>query len=249
MNLIRLQTTLARLSHPPVRKAHEVPIFIGANRESFRRGQAACRAAWQQASFSRVLRTCEKLGLAGLAAAGLLFAGCTSTPTTTTTPAGATSVDKIAKRKTFSFVPDKAMEAAAAVSNAAYWHQKLQDDVAAELSAKGYQQVASGGQFYVAMHAVIKRGESVTVLDNYSGYSLPPKTKAQSSVYSFAESAQQAGNNTGTLIIDVIDPGTKQIVWRGWKRTTLILARTPGAREDLLKNVVRDILSSFPSRS
>ncbi|MBV8587618.1 MAG: DUF4136 domain-containing protein [Verrucomicrobia bacterium] len=223
-----------------------MPIFIGANRESFRPGQAASRAAWQQASFSRVLRTGEKLGLAGLAVAGLLFAGCASTQTNTTTPAGATSVDKIAKRKTFSFVPDKAMEAAAAVSNAAYWHQKLQDDVAAELTSKGYQQVASGGQFYVALHAVIKRGESVTVLDNYSGYSLP---KGQSSVYSFAASAQKAGSNTGTLIVDIVDPATKEIVWRGWKRTTLLLARTPGAREELLRNVVRDILSSFPSHS
>ena len=187
--------------------------------------------------------------LAGLAAASLLLAGCASTPTTTSTPGGVASVGKIAKRKTFSFVPDKAMEAAAAVSNAAYWHQKLQDDVAAVLAAKGYQQVASNGQFYVAMHAVLKRGESITVLDNYSGYSLPPRTKGQSSVYSFAESAQQAGSSTGTLIIDVVDPATRQIVWRGWKRTTLLLARTPGAREELLKDVVRDILSSFPPRS
>jgi hypothetical protein len=186
--------------------------------------------------------------LAGLAAAGLLLAGC-STPATTTTPGGVASVGKIAKRKTFSFVPDKAMEAAAAVSNAAYWHQKLQDDVAAELAAKGYRQVSSNGEFYVALHAVVKRGESITVLDNYSGYSLPPKTNGQSSVYSFAESAEKAGSNTGTLIVDVIDPATKQIVWRGWKRTTLLLARTPGAREDLLKNVVRDILSTFPPRS
>jgi hypothetical protein len=50
----------------------------------------------------------------------------------------------------------------------------------------------------------------------------------------------------GTLIVDIIDPVKKEIIWRGWARSQLHLKAD---REQRIHEVVSRILAGFPSRS
>jgi hypothetical protein len=48
-------------------------------------------------------------------------------------------------------------------------------------------------------------------------------------------------------VIDVIDPGSKTIIWRGWGRADVNL--TPEQTEQLIQKITAKILRNFPNRS
>ena len=49
----------------------------------------------------------------------------------------------------------------------------------------------------------------------------------------------------GTLILDVIDPATQQIAWRGWGTSQ---SRDPQMRPERLRKTVAAILARFPPK-
>jgi hypothetical protein len=51
----------------------------------------------------------------------------------------------------------------------------------------------------------------------------------------------------GTLVIDIIDPGSKTVIWRGWGRADV--NRTPAQTEQLIQTIVAAILGNFPDRT
>ncbi|NNG42792.1 DUF4136 domain-containing protein [Pseudoalteromonas sp. NEC-BIFX-2020_002] len=50
----------------------------------------------------------------------------------------------------------------------------------------------------------------------------------------------------GTLIVDVVDRASNQLVWRGAKEGRLRKNQSPEARTDAITKTVADILSNFP---
>ena len=50
----------------------------------------------------------------------------------------------------------------------------------------------------------------------------------------------------GTLLLDLIDPESKQLIWRGTGQTRLRDLKTPEEREARVREVVDRILERFP---
>lgn len=50
----------------------------------------------------------------------------------------------------------------------------------------------------------------------------------------------------GTLVIDLVDPASKNLVWRGTARSAVNLNATPEAREARIRQAVRRILEQYP---
>lgn len=50
----------------------------------------------------------------------------------------------------------------------------------------------------------------------------------------------------GTLVIDLVDAETRQLVWRGTGQTRLAELKTPEEREERVRRVVEAILARFP---
>jgi Domain of unknown function (DUF4136) len=98
----------------------------------------------------------------------------------------------------------------------------------------------------VAFHVVLRQGEYVTIFDNYSGYKLPAAKAASAGTAKLGASSNGQAK-IGTLVIDVIDPGSKTIIWRGWGRADVNL--TPGQTEQLIQKITAKILRNFPNRS
>lgn len=153
--------------------------------------------------------------------------------------------------KSFAFLPDKTMIAAdeAGLSNAPYWHGKVEEAIAVDLTRKGYTLVSDprAGQLLVAMHVITQRGDQTTFLDNYSGYTLSAKEQAeQPEIETFLKTPGNA--NRSILIIDVIDPQQRVILWRDW--TQAPLRKHPSAKtlERGITRAVHRILSGFPPK-
>jgi hypothetical protein len=53
----------------------------------------------------------------------------------------------------------------------------------------------------------------------------------------------------GTLILDVVDRASNQLVWRGAKEGRLQKNQSPEKRTEVIKETVANILSNFPPQS
>ena len=153
----------------------------------------------------------------------------------------------LAHRSSFGFVPHLNQEAAAAVSNAPFWQNRIEASIASVLKQKGYRaSPVKKADFLVAFHIVLRQGEYVTIFDNYSGYKLPAAKAASAGIASLAASPNGQAE-IGTLVIDIIDPGSKTVIWRGWGRADV--NRTPAQTEQLIQTIVAAILRNFPDRT
>ena len=177
----------------------------------------------------------------------MALAGCSTVQEATTVEIHSPqlSASTVGQRASFAFVPHLNQEAAAAVSNASFWQKQIEAAIASTLEQKGYRQSAQvrKADLLVAFHVVLRQGEYVTVFDNYSGYKLPAAKAASAGIAKLA-AAPNGQAETGTLVIDIIDPGTKTIIWRGWGRADV--KKSPQQKE--IRRIAGGILRNFPNR-
>jgi hypothetical protein len=178
----------------------------------------------------------------------ILVAGCSTVQEAASVEVQSPQVsgNDVGRRTSFAFVPHLNREAAAAVSNAPFWQNRIEAAISSVLEQKGYRESAQvrKADLLVAFHVVLRQGEYVTIFDNYSGYKLPTAKAASAGIAKLA--AEPNGQaEIGTLVIDIIDPGTKTIIWRGWGRADV--KKSPEERE--IRRIAAAILRNFPSHS
>lgn len=120
--------------------------------------------------------------------------------------------------------------------------QRILRAVDVELATRGYQKLDSGTpDFQVnAMASVTQRIEAVptTASVGYGwGYGHMGYTTTELRTY-----------DEGTLVLDIISPATKQLIWRGTARGAVEGDRTPEEREARIADAVARILAAFPPR-
>jgi Domain of unknown function (DUF4136) len=158
---------------------------------------------------------------------------------------------KLAGLTTFRFLPNRVMAQAEAVSNTPYWYSQIGIAVAKNLSAKGYRQVGNGkSDFLVAYHVVLKRtGQTVTTISNYSEYDLSPSQHAKTSLAKFNGPKAPGEGPIGFVIIDFLDPASRQLLWRGWAKTSLTGGQDPTRLNQIISAAVDRILETLPAKS
>jgi uncharacterized protein DUF4136 len=173
----------------------------------------------------------------------LAVVGCSTTEVQSPRLSGGS----LPSRSSFAFVPHLNQAAAAAVSNAPFWQNRIEASIASVLSQKGYHSSTTRkADLLVAFHIVLRKGEYITIFDNYSGYKLPAAKTASAGIASLAASPNGEAE-IGTLVIDIIDPGSKSVIWRGWGRADV--NRTAAQTEKLIQTIVSAILRNFPNRT
>jgi len=121
-------------------------------------------------------------------------------------------------------------------------NQALRQDLATDFQAKGYTLTSESPSFAVAYYASAQKKLDVTDWDygyqywgyhrfwrGYDGYPV--------------ETVQQY--TEGTVIVDVIDPATKELLWRGQGKADV--SRDPAAYTAELAKTVQAIVAKFPS--
>lgn len=120
----------------------------------------------------------------------------------------------------------------------------IQASVDKVLKEKGFPQVESGNpDFLVAVHAVVQQETQVE------------QVAGASSIYSpwwapYGGYVSMSYYDEGTLVVDVIDPADKKIIWRGMGKQAIKNYRDSQAaqRQKDYDDLVAKIMSTFPPR-
>ncbi len=123
--------------------------------------------------------------------------------------------------------------------------KRVRDEVNAWLSSHGYRAAGEGGEpdFLVRYELVsreVERDSPVFVTGGFGGFGYGHGGVGSSIGYSGSTTYQE-----GTLILDVIDPATQQIAWRGWGTSQ---ARDLQPSPERLRKTVAAILARFPPK-
>jgi hypothetical protein len=113
--------------------------------------------------------------------------------------------------------------------------RRIMGAVDGELASKGLSRSDTAPDLLVVYHAAVQR---VIDIDTYTrGYGYRRRAYSQTYVREY---------DVGTLIIDLIQAETQQLVWRGSGQARLHERTTPAERDQRVRDVVAAILKDFP---
>jgi len=117
------------------------------------------------------------------------------------------------------------------------WQQRIQDAVDKDLSSKGWQRTESGGDVaLVAVGATHDENEYQTFYNGMPGW----RWRGFGDTATTTVSTYQVG----TLVVDIYDSTSKQLLWRGWASDTL--SDKPEKNEAKLNKAIDKMLDHFP---
>lgn len=118
------------------------------------------------------------------------------------------------------------------------WNDRVKDAVDRELTAKGWTEVASGGDVSVVAIGTTREKPTLrTFYDGFDGWMWG----------GFADATTYVENYTvGTLVIDMFDTRTKKLIWRG--SASDVLSGKPEKDEKKVDRAVDKIFEHFPPR-
>ena len=113
-----------------------------------------------------------------------------------------------------------------------FFDSHVRASVERELASKGYRREPENPDLLVHYHASVQQKVDIYRTDAEAGYSY------ESAAVQYEE---------GTLVLDVADARTKQIVWRGWGQSDIGGVINDQSRmEKRIVEVTREILKRFP---
>lgn len=115
--------------------------------------------------------------------------------------------------------------------------ERIERAVTNELGAKGFREDANAPDLLVLYHVGTK--DKIQVTDwgySYGSYYWGMGGRSVD-VYEYEE---------GTLIVDLVDAGTKQLAWRGWGTTTIDRTKPPDQITAMVNDVVAAIMKKYP---
>ncbi len=142
-----------------------------------------------------------------------------------------TDID-FAPLKTFSWM----VKPARATSKAGLYDKRIKSAVNSQLEAKGFEKKPINSDFIVAYHVGVK--ERINVQDWGYGYGRRR--------YYRGRDIRVQQYTQGTLILDIVDAQTKQLIWRGTAQGAVDPSASPQERQERLNEAVSKILEKFP---
>ena len=109
-----------------------------------------------------------------------------------------------------------------------------------ELQAKGFTE-AENPDFRVTYHVMVQSKLDVQSFPVAYGYGL-------GRVGAMSTDVRVSEYETGTLLLDVVDSTSNELVWRGSAQARIDPNRTPQQRTKLIREAVHDMLAHFPPK-
>jgi hypothetical protein len=174
--------------------------------------------------------------IAALCLVAFLLAACSSTPTT----ANRGSIHA----RSFSFVQLKPGAADFAEKRQAV-HGMVQEAIVNNLARKGVSHFASGGDVTVAYLLVVGNNASTMAVNDYFGYGRDTAALTDKAQEAYNSSKNPNYFEAGTLLIDVLDPKSGQLLWRSHVTKPLLQNVTDEARAQRIQEAVNETLSGL----
>jgi hypothetical protein len=118
--------------------------------------------------------------------------------------------------------------------------KRIQQAIVQGLAQRGYAQVRQDPDFLVAYHAAID--EAIDTRTMYNSYRVVPQVEG----WALEPSRLVERYEVGTLLVDVFDSHSKELIWRGRVQSRVQDLGDPGARAERTNDVVRTLLEQFP---
>jgi len=129
-------------------------------------------------------------------------------------------------------------------------HERIRNAVERELTLKGYRKVTVDPDFKVAYNVGLENKLDVTTIPTYD-YSYPSyysrvggfgryegyRPSTEVNVYQYEE---------GTLLLDIVNPETKKLIWRGTAKAEVNAGDSPERKEARVNEAVSKMLAQFP---
>ena len=189
---------------------------------------AACRPVGTRSKLSALIPVFLFIVLAG---------GCTSLPV---------SVDydpsiSFSEFRTFAFIPDPPAQSPAAQLHNGLVDGRVSRAIRQQLKARGFEEVATDeANLLVSHHIGTERGFEVRTIQtahHYSRRHWATSGVAHTSVHEYER---------GTLLIDILLPAERTLVWSGSASARLRERSSPAQREQRINDAVARILERFP---
>jgi hypothetical protein len=121
------------------------------------------------------------------------------------------------------------------------WEDRIVHAVDAQLAAKGWTKVDSGGDAYITAFGSTKDQRTLDTFYNAFGGGWRWRRFGDGSATTTEEIT-----TVGTLVVDVFDSRTKKLVWRGSSSATL--SSKPPRNAKKLQDDLRNMFKEFPSQ-
>lgn len=124
--------------------------------------------------------------------------------------------------------------------------QRVQNAVNKELKAKGLMMRSDDPDFFIAQH--VGKRSKVQVSDYGYGYR-PHREDLAGYGGGWNQKPTTRSYDEGVLILDFVDPQSKEMIWRGSIKADLHKVNTEEKRIRLINEAVKKILARFPPTS
>lgn len=171
-----------------------------------------------------------------LALTALLITGC-GTPT---------KVDKGAiHASTFSFIAGGSKAVPGFVDDREPIHATIQEAISRNLASKGLSRVPSGGDLTVAYLIIIGNNGTTEAINAYFGYGRDASALQDKAHHAYTSSKNPNYFEAGTLLIDIIDARTFELVKRSYVTRPLLRDPSAQVRAERIQEAVDAVLKDF----
>jgi uncharacterized protein DUF4136 len=159
----------------------------------------------------------------------LISAACASAPTT---KVGWDQNVTFSNYHTWAWRPDGSIQDPT-------WARRCQDVLSDQLQSDGLKQVGldQNPGLWAVMHVRLSAETVVTPFDPNWGYAWGAWAPVDD---------YETQIPVGTIIVDLVDPNLKRIVWRGRAKDAIDAGKSNEAREEKLRSVLAQLFAGFP---
>jgi hypothetical protein len=188
--------------------------------------------------FAEASRRARTRAVAMLASVMLVYAACSGVQVRTLAAPGA----DISSRPTFRLLPPpKLARNVQLTSNDpmlvnSITYRRIREAIRHALEKRGYQYSEDAAAMDVAYYATAQPKLDIRTWDYGYGWRRFPRERTE--IYEYEQ---------GTVIIDVVDPETHELLWRGEGRAAV--SEDPDKYAEQLEKAVNKIMEKFPERS
>jgi hypothetical protein len=119
---------------------------------------------------------------------------------------------------------------------------RIRGAIETQLLEQGFQKNSGSADFIVHYHAALQDNLSQTTVDDaYDNATYAEHTRNWDFQYTHEWLE-------GTLLIDILDSSTNELVWRGSAQAELSLTATDEERDKRVKEAVKKMLKNFPPK-
>ena len=124
--------------------------------------------------------------------------------------------------------------------------QRLESGLDKQLKTKGLVRKDAGGDLTVRMHPRLSKEYAASDYDNSWDYGWGTWASIRDLSGDSTASKRLEGVPVGTVIIDLVDAATRQLVWRGGATSVLNAEDTDEKRQDLVDDAMKKLFAGYP---